>query len=527
MLSLSASWNLRSKRQLLCVPHQFPSKPVFLFPFCTWFVNQVRDIKMTAVNGIPFDVSQTAPVASSAGWTRDNRLKLKDDGLVTFRQNFVKKIVEVKVASHLQVSSFEASEMENKNNFFNCVGSWSQSSLRFDSWLRTHQVKSVFNIVKEDDVPDPTNPGAAVRGIVPAGDLFQMWNAVALQEVCDSCVIVMTKTAEELEAQNLNLSWEFLMENVDEDLQAAVVSEISKHAAQNPDAAVSGPVAFHVVANRIVRTADSLAHNAVTGLVGLGLVHFKGENVTDCVSVLRNVLMFLACSANRSECPPAIVSVLTDVFLRCSVPVFVNHVRALKDFHEDKIDTPEKLFAQVQDCCDTLLTKPNGWIRTAKTRAAFVAELPELAAIVDLDPSPHAKFSMDDTDSGEKKKSAPAQKQAPSTNGGKPVVDRKGRPVDRTPPKDGQPASRKTEDGRREFWCAHEKCQRWGSHDESRHDKWFAEFKERMKKNKEAKKSAAKDDDKKQGEPPSVHAAAFCRPVLKVLRDPCDSDTSF
>ena len=48
-----------------------------------------------------------------------------------------------------------------------------------------------------------------------------------------------------------------------------------------------------------------------------------------------------------------------------------------------------------------------------------------------------------------------------------------------------------------------------------------------MKKNKEAKKSANKDDDKKQGEPPSVHDAAFCRPVLKVLRDPCDSDTPF
>ena len=121
---------------------------------------------MTAVSGIPFDVFQTAPVASLAGWTCDNRKKLKDDGLVTFHQNFVKKIVEVKVAPHLQVSSFEASKMENKNNFFNCIGSGSQLSLRFDFWLCTHQVKSIFNIIKEGDVPDLTNPTAAVHDIV-------------------------------------------------------------------------------------------------------------------------------------------------------------------------------------------------------------------------------------------------------------------------------------------------------------------------------------------------------------------------
>ena len=52
-------------------------------------------------------------------------------------------------------------------------------------------------------------------------------------------------------------------------------------------------------------------------------------------------------------------------------------------------------------------------------------------------------------------------------------------------------------------------------------------FQQAMKKDKEAKKSGNKDGDKKQGKPPSVHAAAFCRPVFKVLRDPCCSDASF
>ena len=480
----------------------------------------------TDIGGIPFDVNQTSPVASAAGWTRANRKALKDEGLVSFRHNFVKKIVKTKVSSHLQVSSFAAREIENKNNFFNCIGAWSQSSLRFDSWFRTHCVKGVFNILREEEVDDPANPGNKIKRLVEVGDLFQMWNTVTLDEVYDLCVIMMTKSTEELEAQNLNLSWEFLMENIDEDLQATVISEISKFTIRNADASMSGPMAYHVIANRIIRTTESLAHNVVTGLMDLGLVHFKGENVTDCVAVLRNVLLFLAFDTSRSQCPPTIMSILTDVFLRSSVPVFVNHVRTLKDFHESKIDTPEKLFTEVQDYYDKLLTKPNGWVRTTKTKAAFMAELPELAAIMDSVPSPHTSFTDDVDNSGEKKPSASSKQPPPSTDG-KPMVDRKGNPIDRTPPKSGESTRRKSASGRNEYWCSHEKCGRWGSHDINHHDEWYAQYKERQKKAKAQKAAEKAANADKQGEPPSMHAATFCRPILKVLRDPYDSDMSF
>ena len=141
--------------------------------------------------------------------------------------------------------------------------------------------------------------------------------------------------------------------------------------------------AFYVIATRIIRASDALAHNVVTGIMGMGLVHFKGENVVSCVAILRNVLLFLGYGTARSKAPPTIMDTLIDVFLRCSNVVFVNNLRNTRDFHRSTIDTPEKLFSHVQSYYNDLLIKPNGWIR-AKNKSAFLAELPELAAMADF-----------------------------------------------------------------------------------------------------------------------------------------------
>ena len=76
-------------------------------------------------------------------------------------------------------------------------------------------------------------------------------------------------------------------------------------------------MAFFVIANQIIRASDALAHNVVTGIMGMGLVHFKGKNVVSCVAVLRNVLMFLGHGMACSKAPPTILDTLIDV--SCSV----------------------------------------------------------------------------------------------------------------------------------------------------------------------------------------------------------------
>ena len=59
-----------------------------------------------------------------------------------------------------------------------------------------------------------------------------------------------------IEAQNLNLTWELMLANVDQDLKASVIAEVTRYVRSNVDAAHSGPMAFYIIANRIVRSSE-------------------------------------------------------------------------------------------------------------------------------------------------------------------------------------------------------------------------------------------------------------------------------
>ena len=199
---------------------------------------------------------------------------------------------------------------------------------------------------------------------------------------------------------------------------------------------------------------------------------------------------------------------LIDIFLRCSSPVFVSFIRNLKDFHYSRIDTAEKLFLEAQLKYNELIIKPNGWLRSSKSKSAFLAEMPELAAVLEeTTPSPKSSGSGQ-----------------PSNQ---PETDRKGRKIDRTPPGNGQPKKRKNAEGRLEYWCS--KCNRWGAHLDDNHDEWWAKYNEKRNADK-ASKDATPSETTSSGTPPSMKRANYCE--LKPLRgsswiDAYDSDQSF
>ena len=105
---------------------------------------------------------------------------------------------------------------------------------------------------------------------------------------------------------------------------------------------------FYAIAIRIIRCRKGLAHNVVMGLMGMGLCHFKGKNVVDCVATLHSILHFLGHCTPRSQTPPMLNKILVDAFLCCSNPVFVQYIRNLADFHTGEIDEHKKLFSKVQ-----------------------------------------------------------------------------------------------------------------------------------------------------------------------------------
>ena len=246
----------------------------------------------------------------------------------------------------------------------------------------------------------------------------------------------------------------------------------------------------------------------------MGLVHFKNEDVVTCVATLRHVLKFLGygLAGNGNMCPPTIMTILTDIFLRCTSTIFVNHIRGLADLHPARVSTPELLFAEAQTHHSKLISKPNGWLWTTKSKSAFIAENPELAAIIHTG------------DEDNKKPHSPRQVWA--NTGSEPEKDKKGNVINRTPPKDDI-TKRKKSDGYWEYWCG--KCRgggRWGNHDDEGHDEWRQQCRERM-----AARNAKKEDS--EDSPPSMKrqpSANLCMPTFNYLRGTdliCDSDQSF
>ena len=189
--------------------------------------------------------------------------------------------------------------------------------------------------------------------------------------------------------------------------------------------------------------------------------------------------------------------------------------------HPTEVDTPEKLFGKAQAYYNQLLVKPNGWIRTTKQRAAFLASLPEM---LDIPTQSYADVAT----SG-------AAKPDPKEDAKKPETDRAGNVIDRKPPKDG--VKTRTNNGKEEHWCG--KCPkggRWGNHSSEGHDKWVSEFKERRKAWENKKKKA--DDNAESSsttgaannaDPPSMsRRATVATPILSMFQPGgYDSDASF
>ena len=494
--------------------------------------------------GITLDPSRPTPVAGNGGYTRLIREGLSDEAYVRFREIVTKKHGKQLLSANLEVKSYKPSEINQPQNFFNTLGKWSVMAQNWSSHFNMHFMMSVFVLLRWV-AGDPTTVPPIPANIVDNGDLFQNWNQVSLEDVYNSCDLYHNFSDSGVEVQNLALTWEFIMNNIDEDLKARVHNEISRFMNRNPVAAQSGPMAFWIIANALVNQTNALAHNVVTGIMQMGLIHFEGEDVIRCVAVLRNVLMFLGYGTRTSRCPPNLMDILYDIFLRCSNPTFVAYVRNFKDFHATVNTNAEDLFVLVQTYYSELLMKPNGWLKTTKTKSAFLASIPEMMT-ADLSalqttgtygPDPEYAKKSFETKATSTKQTTSTTGTKPSTKSsvpeGKPEKDRNGHPIDYTKPKAGESHTRKSKhkfdkDNKpyNEYWC--DKCGRWGSHDTDHHEQWYEQYKaaqaERKKKRAEAKKAEAEANN---DEPPSMHRASYAQVCSRLDDLHYESDQSF
>lgn len=300
----------------------------------------------------------------------------------------------------------------------------------------------------------PTPPPSAIT-IVEGGNILRDWHSMTLQQVVDSARLQIDFVDDVVHRQNLSWTFEYFLNGIDSDLKAYVLSKISS---LDVDVGRTGPVIFMIIAKRLLHTTENLAQKVINGLINLRLTHFDGENLTDCIFTLRNVLKFLRYGEANSFAPRTTITLLYDVFRGSTVSSFRNYVQQAQDIVLVNNQDPEEIFDHLQLKYEELLLADR-WVPMKKKGSAFAMGEPELKSYADHEKSAKAKNTTS-TDDGYIKDSKGKSRRS---------HDKSGRKIDYTPPKNNESSKREV-DGRDEFWC--EKCGRWGSHSTSDHDDW-------------------------------------------------------
>jgi hypothetical protein len=439
----------------------------------------------------------------ATGYDRTIRAGLVADTYIKVYDAAVKPKLAQKLTKGLQVTSFDPSDLKNTDNFFVFVSNWQNTTIMIESHLKTFFMDTVFNVVDLVEVT-PATSTAGAAGAAPtitpavyaiqelAANLIEEWHSVTLHQVSVSVAYIRQYVSDKVDHDNLIWSFDYIMALCDYDLQHYILSVLE---AYPKEIGHTGPMAFHVMATRILQTSDNLAQNVVTGLIQMRLTHFDAENVVELVFTLRNVLKFLNYGTKNSLCPPTIMKILTTIFRGTSVDEFRNYITTLETFHQDLIQKPEELFNKAQTQYENLVTSGR-WVKTKKKGSSFLVE-----------GRPAGKNYEDGfTDD--------SSKSAPSSHGKKVDYDRKGNKIDRKRPSDGASQTRTNSEGIEEIWC--ENCRgggRWGNHGTTGHEAWYREYQKNMAiRRKKREENASATDSSSTGTSTQVQTqATFAR----------------
>ena len=448
-------------------------------------------------NGVVFDTSAN-PAAIVHGYDRAARTALTGDTLIKVRDSAVKTNLSLKLTKGLQVTTYDPKDLKDPSNFFNFVSSWEAILLSMETHFKTYFMDSVFNVIRRDDIEpseadiqahefalnaflaaslanggdaqsyeaaDANNnvithhrpaPPTGTFTLEAHGDLLRAWHTMNLQDVIDHVELMIRYVDSAVDRQNLSWSFQYLMDCLDADLQAFVLSKISH---MNANVGRSGPVVFMIVAQRMLQTTENLAQKVINGFIALRLTHFDSESVVEAIFTIRNVLKFLRYGEANTFAPRTSIVLLYDVFRGSSVGAFRAYVQQAQDIVLKDETDPEIIFNHLQSKYEELLLADR-WVPMKKKASAFALGEPQTKTCVEAD-----KIRGNGNGDDDKKRR---------------THDKSGKKIDYTPPKNGESHTR-TVDGVTEYWCGI--CGRWGNHKTAKHDEWRDNFKNRRNRN--------------------------------------------
>eukprot|EP00977_Amphora_coffeiformis_P021331 scaffold9179_cov159-Amphora_coffeaeformis.AAC.1 len=172
--------------------------------------------------------------------------------------------------------------------------------------------------------PDPPPSIVTIRS---AGNIIREWHTMTLEQVVDSVKLQLKYVTDHVHRQNLVWTFDYFINSIDADFKAYVLSKISS---LDTEVGRSGPVVFYLIAKRLLYTSENLAQKVINGFIALRLTHFEGENVSEAIFTIRNVL-------------------------KTSVASFRNHVQQAQDIILKDVTQPEMIFDHLQVKYEELL----------------------------------------------------------------------------------------------------------------------------------------------------------------------------
>ena len=379
-------------------------------------------------------------------------------------QNHPSEIIKVKeraVAPLSVLFSFDAAGLDGRDintKFLKSSFQFTQIVKELEDRLRDYSMIDVFEIYPIiNGLPDETAQ--------PINLLHEYYN-ISYQQVRDNTRLSF-EGGTEVTCENLSWSAQLLMNLVHADMKDRVVASLTRLPAQEQ----GGPTVFHIITQLIIADSKSLSHHIITHLNDLRISSTANEDVEEVVAIIYGAIRRLGVSYSV---PPNIAVIIYNITQTSSVFRFREHFEIKKSMGSPILDDYNSLLEEMVRVYRELV-QSGRWKTTNKKGAAYLAADPG----DDKKQGKKKNFKLGKGKKNDKKK-------------------KEFKKVDRTPPKQGESTTRKNEDGTVEYWCSHEKCQRWGNHPRSDHEQWYKHYKAMLSKQHDYRQSPSQGEQ--QGE---------------------------
>lgn len=298
--------------------------------------------------------------------------------------------------------------------------------------LTSYCMDDVFTLVTAFDpttgAPDDSDPASLIN-------YFDHYLSISVEQV-ERSNQAYRFWGDEIALENLNWTQDLLLNSCESTLHNEVANKIYA----SPEENRGGPLVLYHIIQLTVKTNDRTARAIVNKLQQFKLAKIPGENVNTAIAIVRSAVIRL----RVANClPDDMHHIVLDIFLSSTVFAFRSHFHTLETIESPKVKDWELILKEAEKVYQRMEYEGH-WLPRNKKGASFKASGEPITA---------------------------------STQGSHPKKqqDKNGTVIDRNPPKEGAPKERKKGE-KTEFWCAHDKCCRWGNHATEKHEEWYAKL---------------------------------------------------